>query len=89
LGGSFPSRLSVYEEQEEVARIRRRFTFTTPTIVLECSKPEARTYVFQQDGFYREKRLVGRVYYMHHSVYLDIDQAELHPGILGLFVTMT
>jgi hypothetical protein len=38
---------------------------------------------------YVNKRLVGRIYYLHHSLYLDIEQAEFHEAILGLFLTMS
>jgi len=84
-----PSRLSVHEGDEIIARIRRRLTLSSPALLIECDKPEPCSYLFTRDAIYREKRLVGRIYYMHRSLYLDIRKDEFHPAILALFVTMT
>ncbi len=89
LAGGIPGRLSVYSGDKEIAKIRRRFSFTAPNIVITCLHPEPKTYVLHRTGIYCEKRLVGRIYYLHQSLYLDIERAELHNGILGLFITMT
>jgi len=87
-GGNVPARLSVYTDTREVGRIRRRVSFSAPVITVECEEPE-RTYTVQRGNIYREKRLVGRIYYLHRSLYLDIRKDEMHPALLGLFITMT
>jgi len=89
LSGTFPARLAVYEGSEVIARLTRRFSFSAPAIRIECYKPKPREYLFTRDGIYRDKRIVGRIFYMHHSLYLDMEQGELHPAILALFVTMS
>ena len=89
IGEAAPSRLAVYVGNEEVGRIRRRFSFTAQRIVIKCLKPDPKEYVFTDNGLYCGKRLVGRIYYLHQSLYLDIERAEFHEAILGLFITMT
>jgi hypothetical protein len=89
LGGAVPSRLAVYAGGEEIAQIRRLFTFTAPTILVQCMKPESKTYTVRHGDVSQDKRLVGRIYYLHHSLYLDMEQAAFHEAILGLFITMT
>jgi hypothetical protein len=87
-GGNVPARLSVYKDTEELGRIRRRVSFTAPVITVECRHPDA-TYTVQRGNIFREKELVGRIYYLHNSLYLDIRKDAMHPAILGLFITMT
>ena len=88
LGGGVPSRLSVLVAGEEVARINRRFSLTSPAIHVVCTKPEPREYVVREESIFRGKQLVGRIYYLHQSAYLDIERDEFHLAILGLFITM-
>jgi hypothetical protein len=86
---SFPRCLSVFEGTEIIARLRRRFTLSSPYMAIECRKPELKTYVLENDGIYLGNRLVGRIYFMHHSIYLDIESKDFHPAILSLFAVMT
>lgn len=88
-GEGVPNRLAVHAGDQEIAQIRRRFTFATPTIQVCCDKPAPKEYEVRGGGIYQEKRLVGRIYYLHRSLYLDIEEAEFHEAILGLFVAMT
>ncbi|HUW59543.1 MAG TPA: hypothetical protein VMZ06_00950 [Candidatus Bathyarchaeia archaeon] len=87
-GGNVPARLAVYDDAQELGRIRRRVSFTSPVITVECKQPAA-TYTVQRGNIFREKKLVGRIYYLHKSLYLDIQKDAMHPAILGLFITMT
>lgn len=87
-GGNVPARLAVYDDAQELGRIRRRVSFTSPVITVECKQP-ATTYTVQRGNIFREKNLVGRIYYLHKSLYLDIQKDAMHPAILGLFITMT
>lgn len=89
LGEGIPSRLSVLVGSEEVAQIHRKFSFTTSAIEVECNKPERKAYTIRNEGVYRDKRLVGRIYYLRKSLYLDIEEKELNDALLGLFVVMT
>ncbi|NIA13376.1 MAG: hypothetical protein GWP08_04790 [Nitrospiraceae bacterium] len=88
LGGGVPSRLSVFVEGEEAAQINRRFSLTSPATHVVCTKPEPREYVVREESIFRGNRLVGRIYYLHQSAYLDIERDEFHLAILGLFITM-
>lgn len=87
--GAVPARLTVLAGGEEVARIRRRFTFGAPLLVVECLRPDPRKYVVQRGAIYRHRKPVGRIYYLHHSLYLDIHRDDLHPAVLALFAVMT
>ena len=93
-GGNVPSRLAVYgrppgaDDEQELGRIRRRVSFTSPVITVDCKQPDA-TYTVQRGNIFREKNLVGRIYYLHRSLYLDIQKEAMHPAVLGLFITMT
>lgn len=88
LGGGVPSQLSVLAEGEEVAQINRRFSLTSPTTHVVCIKPEPREYVVREESIFRDKQLVGRIYYLHESAYMDIESDEFHLALLGLFITM-
>ncbi|HIJ73357.1 MAG TPA: hypothetical protein HPP83_04565 [Candidatus Hydrogenedentes bacterium] len=84
-----PSRLAVYEGADEVARLRRRFSFSGPVYDIECLRPQLKRYTYRNNGIYVGKRLVGRIYDVRRYLYLDIEEAELHHAVLGLFVTMS
>ncbi len=84
-----PSRLSVFVGNDEVARIHRRFSLAVPTISVSCLRPAQKEYTLQRGSIFSGKRLVGRIYYLHRSLYLDIEKDEFHEAILGLFITMT
>jgi hypothetical protein len=79
----------VFAGGEEVARIRRRFSPSTPAIHIECFLPEAKKYTIHQGAIHHDKQIVGRIYYLRNFLYLDIEESEFHPAILGLFVAMT
>ncbi len=84
-----PSRLSVWQGDQAIARIRRAFSLTDPTVYVECLGPgDRREYRIRKGGVYRDKRLVGRLYFLHKSVYLDIEEAEMNKALLGVFVVM-
>lgn len=88
LQSAAPSNLTIHVGEDEIAHIHRRFSFRTPTIQVECFHPERVDYIVERGGIFRDKRLVGRIYYIHDSAYLDIERAEFHDALLGLFVTM-
>lgn len=89
LSGPLPMLLDVYKGNDHVAQIHRRFTFTRPTVHVHCLVPQPKRYTVFEGGIYRDKKLVGRIYYLHHSLYLDMEEAEFDDAILALFVTMT
>ncbi len=81
-----PGRFTVHVDDDEVARIARRFTFAASTMEIDCVRPDPKKYVVRQQGIYHEKRLVGRIYSLRNYLYLDIEEAELNEAILGLFI---
>jgi len=89
LAGPLPRFLNVHKGNDEIAQIHRKFTFTRPTVHVDCVIPEKKRYTLVDGGIYREKRLVGRIYYLHQSLYLDIQEDEFNDAILALFVTVT
>jgi len=88
-GQGIPGRLTVHVGDAEAARISRRFSFTASPIQVRAERPVAVEYEVRGGGIYRDKRLVGRIYHLHGSLYLDIEETEFHEPILGLFVAMS
>ena len=86
--GGAPSRLVVRDDGADVARLRRKFSFSGPVYDIDCLRPEPRWYAFRDNGLYYEERLVGRVYAVRGNLYLDIEKIHFHKAILGLFVAM-
>jgi len=82
-----PHHLTVSAKGEEVAQIHTCFSFTAPWIRITCSQPGLRTYAIRQEGIYIDNKLVGRIYALRKTLYLDIDKAYFSEGILAHFVT--
>lgn len=87
--GGAPGQLSVYRGPDEIARIERRFSLAAPKVSVRCSRPRPSKYALIRDGVYHDGSLVGRVYELHQSLYLDIEKEAFHDAILGLFVTLS
>lgn len=87
--GGLPARLSVRSGSEEVARVVRRFSLASPRVRIRCSPPCAERYTIIQNGIYHGGALVGRIYELHRSLYLDIEKTAFHEALLGLFVTLS
>ncbi|HOV72938.1 MAG TPA: hypothetical protein PK967_03130 [Candidatus Hydrogenedentes bacterium] len=84
-----PARLSVCRGPDEVARIVRCFSLSSPKAHIQCWLPRPAKYSLVRDSIYREGTLVGRFYEIHQSLYLDIEKDSFHDAILGLFVTLS
>lgn len=89
LGGGLPRRLGVYAGEEEIAQIVRRFSFTVPYVEIRCRIPEPRLYIVRQEGIYLGDCLIGRIYSLRRSFYLDMDKYLFHDAVLAYFVTKT
>ncbi len=89
LSGPIPAFLEVHKGNEKIAQIQRRFSLARPSVQVHCLLPESKRYTVLDGGIYHDKRLVGRLYYLHQSLYLDVEEAEFDDAILALFVTMT
>ena len=56
---------------------------------MESTNGGRKRYRIRQGNIYLDKMLVGRMYALRKSLYLDIETEHLDKGILGLFITMT
>lgn len=88
-GGVLPAVARVFREGEEVAILRRPFTLSDLEVEIESTRPSGTLLQLRNKGFFADNRLVGRVYNLRGSCYLDIDQAYFNEGVLAYFVTMT
>ncbi|MCX5759520.1 MAG: hypothetical protein NTU83_13650, partial [Candidatus Hydrogenedentes bacterium] len=87
--GGLPGQLSVFRGPDEIARIVRRFSLASPKVSVRCSWPRPSQYAMIRDGLYHNGSLVGRMYELHQSLYLDIEKEAFHDALLGLFVTLS
>lgn len=84
-----PSRLTVYNGDEVIAEIVRRFSFSSLVVDISCLKPVPVRYVVRGQTVFREGVVSGRIYELRHSVYLDIKRDALHVGLFGFFATLS
>jgi len=86
-GGSAYGNLLVSRDGEELARITTRgFSFTSDRTDVRILKPVDNRYRIERRCIYHEDRLVGRIYYVRRSLYLDIEEAHFNLGILAYYV---
>jgi hypothetical protein len=83
-----PKRMAVFSAGVEVAHIERRFSFARQLINIQCAGSDQRPYTISDEGIYAEDQLVGRIFFLRGSFYLDIDESHLNLGILGYFTTL-
>lgn len=83
-----PAELRVLRDDKEVAHVKKRFSFATPSVIISASEPEPHEIVARGRSLYHNERLIGRIYYIRRYLYLDIEKDRLNDGILGFFVAM-
>lgn len=88
IGGVLPSLAKVYRDDIEVAILRRPLTLSDLEVEIIANRPRAMTLQLRSRGFFADNRLVGRVYNLRGSCYLDIDGEFFNDGVLAYFVTM-
>jgi hypothetical protein len=86
LDPALPGRLVVTKEGEVIARITSRFSFTAIHTEIKILQPEERAYSVRHQGIYYEEKLVGRLYNVRQSGYLDIKKDHFNEGILAYFL---
>jgi len=86
LDPALPGKLSVTKDDMEIARIVSRFSFQAPTTEIQILQPNPRKYVVRRQGIYHQDRLVGRMYSLRQSNYLDVEESHFNEGILAYFV---
>ena len=79
-------RLKVVDEEGVAAEVFPVASLKTTAADIHCTRPATMDYRVKRNGIYREKRLVGRIYSLRQHVYLDIEEAHLHPGVLAYFI---
>lgn len=88
IGGALPSRARVFRGEKEVALLRRPITLSDLEVEIESLQPERALLQLRSKGFFADNRLVGRVYNLRGSCYLDIDKHYFNDGVLAYYVTM-
>jgi hypothetical protein len=84
-----PARLGVYRHGQEIARIVRGFGILRPPVsISRMSSPEI-TYAVRDFGIYLEGALIGRIYFLRNTYYLDMQRARFNEGVLAYFVTVS
>jgi len=87
MGLNLPAQLSVTRDGREVARIHRRFSLGETKVDIEILEPAPHTIQLRNEGFFADNRLVGRVYNLRGSFYLDIQKTHFNDGVLAYFVS--
>ena len=83
-----PMHLLIYKDDIEVARLDRRRGFANPPVDIVCGETENDRSVARGLSFYKDDRLVGRIYRLRGYTYLDIEGESFNEGVLGFFVAM-
>lgn len=86
-GLNLPAVLRASRKGEEVARIYRRTSLNESKVDIEELRPKPYTIQLRNQGFFVDNRLVGRVYFLRGSIYLDIKRQYFNDGVLAYFVT--
>jgi hypothetical protein len=86
-GVNLPALMKVTRGGAEVARIRRRFSLNEPNVEIELFDPESQVLRLRNQGIFWNNRLVGRVYFLRGSFYLDVHKQYFNDGVLAYFVT--
>jgi len=89
LGSSGPCSLTVRSGETLIAHVYPVFSFAGGTLRIQCLSPETHTYMIRQFGIYDGKTLVGRIYALRDSFYLDIDETHFNESILAYFVSLS
>ncbi len=88
IGGALPSKAEVYRGDTLVATLRRPLTFGDLEVEIEAVKPAPMVVQLRNKGLLVDNRLVGRVYNLRGSCYLDMDKRFFNDGVLAYYVTM-
>ncbi len=83
-----PAHVRVEEAGAPVAEIQLRYSLTKPTFTIFCHGADDHTHEVRRRSIYKGDRLVGRVYYLRQFLYLDVERAAFHPGVLAYFVAI-
>jgi len=88
IGGVLPSRALVHRNGELMATLLRPLTLGDLEVEIDAVKPAPMVLQLRGKGFFLDNRLVGRVYNLRGSCYLDMDRRFFSDGVLAYYVTM-
>lgn len=86
---NLPAKLGVFKGTREVARINNRWGLLHPRTEIVPSDPDQPKLEVRADGIYRDDRLVGRIYYLRHAFYLDIEKDCFNDALMAYFITVS
>lgn len=76
--------------QDEVrATVKRRWTWGLDRVLAEQFAPTRRSYAIENGAIHHDGVIVGRVYYIRRTAYLDIEAEHLNEATLTYFLVMT
>ena len=84
-----PRRISISAGEKQLGQIRRRFSFDTAVATIEPADKRQPKYTIRRSGVYLGDRLVGRLYHLRGSYYLDIEKKAFSELVVAYFVTVT
>ena len=82
-----PANVLVRREEDTVAEVKSRPTLGAPRVNIQCVDTDE-AIIAKGAALYRGDKLVGRIYHLRNTAYLDIEEDACHPGVLAFFVTM-
>jgi hypothetical protein len=80
--------LRVYADKRHRASIERYMTLRASVANIYILDLPQRNYAITNGCIYDSGRLVGRIYRLRRRLYLDIEKAHLHDGLLAHFVSL-
>lgn len=84
-----PNQLGVFENDQEVAKLTRRFSLKTPKVFVEYRDKENKNFFIEQRGIHYGDTLIGRVYYLRKNLYLDVKEEHFNYALLAFLVALT
>ena len=84
--GAQPGRIGLFLSNEKRCEIRQGFGWRGP-VTHVLPRGDGEPYVVRQGGVFHRDRLVGRIYALRRTLYLDIEREHLSEGVLGTFIS--
>jgi len=83
-----PSRITVSKADAVVAHVRRKMNFGPEKVEVIMADESSPDIQILGGGIYTGDKMVGRVYEVRGSVYLDIQKSHFNDGLLAYFLLM-
>jgi len=88
-GRGGPARMAVYRDEVEIASIVRHPGWTENSVEIAGETLRPAQVTVRNRGVYVQGKLVGRIYELRGSDYLDVHRSAFNDGLLGYFITLT